>query len=194
MASLAEKCSPAWRIKIAVARPWSPGTNVSSDSGPNQWAGDGVPVGHSNPNSQSYRHHADLNHLRRRIRELNAANKMDGEIAAVLNQEGFVSARGKSFSGGVIHLLRKQWNIATVKINGSDENPVRWPDGSYSVRGAAEALGITEQTVFDWLHKGRLTGQQLAKGMPWRVRLSQKRPAKPSRQIRRMKRSKKEAS
>ena len=98
MASLAEKCSPAWRIKIAVARPWSPGTNVSSDSGPNQWAGDGVPVGHSNPNSQSYRHHADLNHLRRRIRELNAANKMDGEIAAVLNQEGFVSAPAANHS------------------------------------------------------------------------------------------------
>ena len=143
---------------------------------------------------QSYRQHADLDNLRRRIRELNAANKMDGEIAAILNQEGFVSARGKSFSGGVIYLLRKQWNIATVKINGSDENPDRWPDGSYSVRGAAEALGINEQTVFDWLRKGRLTGQQLAKGMPWRVRLPQKRLAELSRQIRRIKRSKKEVS
>jgi hypothetical protein len=119
---------------------------------------------------------------------------MDAEIAAVLNREGFAPARNKSFSSASIYLLRKQWNIPTVKINGSEENPERWPDGSYSVKGVAKQFGVTEQTVFKWLRNGCLTGEQLAKGMPWRIRLSKKRLAELSRKIRRIKRSKKEAS
>ena len=95
-----------------------------------------------------------------------------GEIAAILNAEGLLSARGRPFSGGEIHLLRKRWGIPTVKINGKEANPRRWPDGTYSVQGAAEALSITPQTVFKWLQKGRLSGQQLAKGMPWKISLS----------------------
>jgi hypothetical protein len=40
--------------------------------------------------------------------------------------------------------LRKRWGIATVKINnGKEANPRRWPDGTYSVQGAAEVLSIT---------------------------------------------------
>jgi Recombinase zinc beta ribbon domain/Recombinase/Phage antirepressor protein KilAC domain len=142
----------------------------------------------------SYGQHSTLNHLQQRIRELNAENKMDAEIAEILNQEGFLPARNKSFSSAGVYLLRKRWNIPTVKINGSEENPERWPDGSYSVRGVAKLLGITEQTVFKWLHNGRLTGRQLAKGMPWQVKLSQKRLAALSIKTRRIKRSKKEAS
>ena len=77
--------------------------------------------------------------------------KMDAEIAAIVNAEGLRSARGPAFSGETIHLLRKRWGIQTVKINGSSVNPRRWADGSYSVQGAAEILGITSQTIFDWL-------------------------------------------
>jgi hypothetical protein len=33
------------------------------------------------------------------VTELNAAGKMDKEIAAVLNTEGFVAARGCAFKG-----------------------------------------------------------------------------------------------
>ena len=64
---------------------------------------------------------------------------------------------------------RKQWGIRTAKINGVAPNPPRWPDGSYSVQGAAEALGVTAQTVFKWLRKGRLVGRQLAKAQPWQI-------------------------
>ena len=49
--------------------------------------------------------------------------------------------------------------------------PARWPDGSYSVQGAAAALGITAQTVFKWLRKGRLLGHQRIKGQPWQITL-----------------------
>jgi hypothetical protein len=86
---------------------------------------------------------------------------MDKEIAAILNQEGFVAARGCSFKGENVWLLRSRWHIPTVKINGVDANPMCWPDGSFSVQGAAAELGITPQTVFDYLARGLLTGHQL---------------------------------
>src|SRR5262245_28842465 len=40
-----------------------------------------------------------------------------------LNAEGLPSARRRPFSGGEVHLLRKRWNIPTVKINGPEHNP-----------------------------------------------------------------------
>jgi DNA invertase Pin-like site-specific DNA recombinase len=121
---------------------------------------------------QSYTQHADQDRLRQRIAELNGQQKMDGEIADILNEEGFRTAHGPPFSGNMVHLLRKRWNVSTVKINGTAMNPPKWPDGSYSVQGAAAVIGITPQTIFDWLRKGWLTGKQLAKGMPWQISLS----------------------
>lgn len=118
---------------------------------------------------QGYDDYADLDRLEQRVRALNAVGGMDGEIATTLNNEGFVTAHGTAFDHGLVHLLRKRWNIPTVKINGVEPNPARWPDGSYSIQGAAEALGITTQTVFKWLKRGWLSGHQLVKGMPWQI-------------------------
>jgi DNA invertase Pin-like site-specific DNA recombinase len=141
----------------------------------------------------SYTEYAALERLGVRVRELNAAQKMDGEIATILNAEGLVSARGRPFSGAEIHLLRKRWGIPTVKINGKAANPQRWPDGTYSVQGAAKVLAIRAQTVFKWLQKGRLTGQQLAKGMPWKINLFDEQILALKAQVRRITRSRKEA-
>jgi DNA invertase Pin-like site-specific DNA recombinase len=132
--------------------------------------------------------------LERRIRELSAAGKMDHEIAAVLNAEEIMSARGVPFNNGTIYLLRRQWNIRTAKINGVTPNPLRWPDGSYSVQGAARALGITRQTVFKWLSIGRLQGRQLKKGQPWQITLHSRQIRILRAQVQRINRSKKEAS
>ena len=98
---------------------------------------------------------------------------MDAEIAAVLNREGFISARGVPFSSDLVHMLRRRWAIPTVKINGKEPNPVRWADGAYSVQGTADVLGITPQTVFKWMRKGWLKGRQLKKGMPWQIDIAE---------------------
>ena len=143
---------------------------------------------------RSYADCASTELLIRRVRELNAAGKMDGEIAAVLNAERIMSARGAPFTNKTVHVLRKWYGIRTVKLNGVDANPSRWPDGTYSVRGAAAVLGITSHQVFDWLRNGRLTGRQLAPGLPWQISLSKKQIATLKTQIRRTNRSKKEAS
>jgi hypothetical protein len=76
------------------------------------------------------------------------------------------------FNHRLVHLLRKRWNIATVKINAGAENPPCWSDGTYSVQGAAHALGVTAHTIFAWLKSGRLAGHHLAKGMPWQITLT----------------------
>jgi DNA invertase Pin-like site-specific DNA recombinase len=142
----------------------------------------------------TYRDHLDLEPLRRRVGELNAAGKMDKEIAAVLNREGFVAARGCAFQGKNVWLLRQRWGIATVKINGVSPNPPRWADGSYSVQGAAAALGITPQTVFDYLARGLLRGRQLAKGQPWQIDVADEQIERLRARVRHTKRSMKEAS
>ena len=142
----------------------------------------------------TYRDYIDLDRLRQRILELNTAGKMDKEIAAILNQESFVAARGCEFKGENVWLLRKRWNIPTVKINGDSANPMRWPDGTFSVRGAAAALGVTTQTVFDYLARGLLAGHQLTKGQPWQVELTDEQMTRLRARVRHTKRSKKEAS
>jgi hypothetical protein len=142
----------------------------------------------------TYRDYIDLDRLRQWIMELNTAGKMDKEIAVILNQEGFVAARGCAFKGENVWLLRKRWNIATVKINGDRANPMRWPDGSFSIQGAAAALGVTTQTVFDYLARGLLAGHQLTKGQPWQIDLSDEQISRLRARVRHTKRSKKEAS
>ena len=119
---------------------------------------------------------------------------MDEEIAAILNQEGFIAARGCAFKGENVWLLRNRWGIPIVKINGIGSNPMRWPDGSLSIQGVAAELGITPQTVFDYLARGLLVGHQLTKGQPWQIDLSEEQLIRLRNQIRRTKRSKKEAS
>lgn len=143
---------------------------------------------------QGYSQYAETARLERRIRELNTAGLMDREVAATLNVEGLRTAHGTAFVGENVHLCRKRWGIPTVKINGVEANPPRWPDGSYSVQGAAAALGVTSQTVFKWLRRGRLTGRQLAKGQPWQITLPDGQIAPLAAQMRRTRRSAKEAS
>jgi DNA invertase Pin-like site-specific DNA recombinase len=144
--------------------------------------------------AQGYAHYAGTAQLEQRIRELNAAGMMDREIAATLNADGVSTAHGTSFVGENVHLCRKRWGIPTVKINGVDANPARWPDGSYSVQGAAAALGVALQTVFKWLRRGRLAGRQLTKGQPWQIMLPDEQIAPLAAQVRRTRRSTKEAS
>ena len=121
---------------------------------------------------RSYGDYIDIARLRERVTKLNAAGKMDQEIAATLNAGGFIGAGNRPFRGGNIWMLRQRWDIPTVKINGAGANPDRWPDGAYSVQGAATALGVTSQTVFKYLARGILKGRQSTKWQPWQIELT----------------------
>ena len=112
----------------------------------------------------TYGDYIDMERLRSRVVDLNAAGQMDKAIAATLNAEGFVAARGCPFQGENVWLLRTRWGIPTVKINGTSVNPARWQDGSYSVQGAAAALGVTPQTIFDVSRPGVAAGASTHQG------------------------------
>jgi predicted transcriptional regulator len=71
---------------------------------------------------------------------------------------------------------------------------MRWPNGSFSIQGVAAKLGITPQTVFDYLARGLLAGHQLIKGQPWQFELSEKQIGRLRARVRHTRRSKKEAS
>lgn len=138
---------------------------------------------------QSYEICVSTPMLERRLRELARAGKFDREIAAILNEEHIMPARGELFQSGNVHVLRKRFGIRTAKINGIEDNPARWPDGTYSVQGAADALGITSQTVFKWLRQGKLSGSQLRVGQPWKIKLTPEKIRVLRSRVRRINRS-----
>lgn len=140
---------------------------------------------------QAYAQHADLEQLQARVRALNAEQRLDAEIAAVLNREGVRPARGQAFTGALVWILRKRWGIATVN---PASNPHRWPDGSYAIQGAAMVLGVYPGTIFQWLRRGRLQGQQITKGLAWRIPLTKERIADLRAYVARARRSKRGAS
>lgn len=141
---------------------------------------------------QSYDSHADRDTLRQRVLELSRQGKMDKQIAAELNADNFLSARGMAFNSNAVWLLRKRWGIACAKINGVGFNPRQWPDKTYSVQGTAELLGVTAQTVFKYLAKGLLQGTQLAKGQPWKITMTDDQITSLRARAKRNRRSKRE--
>lgn len=115
----------------------------------------------------SYAEHPRRERLEQRLRELHQAEKMDHEIAEILNAEGFLTTKRRPFNGNAVWLLRKQLGLPPVKHHGC--RPLRWEDGTYSVEGAAQKLGVFPGTVYKWLQTGRLEGYQLRKGLPWKI-------------------------
>ena len=111
------------------------------------------------------------------MRDLNAAGLMDAQIAKVLTAEGYQTPR-------LIHPITSKmvWHLRE-----------KWEDGSYSVEGAAARLGVDQSTIFTWLKTGRLAGEHLAKGMPWKVYLTEEDVIRLHEWLRRARRSKREA-
>jgi len=138
--------------------------------------------------------YADLDYLRDRITELNAQGLMDKQVAAVLNDEGIVSARRTPFTYENVWVLRQRWGLPAVKLSPTGSNPWRWPDGSYSIQGACAAIGVTSQAIFDYLAKGLLTGRQKAKGAPWQIDLTAEQIGQLQQRLLRTRRSRKAAS
>ena len=71
---------------------------------------------------------------------------------------------------------------------------MRLEDGTYSVEGAAQAIGVFPGTIYKWLRTGRLEGHQLRKGTPWKVHLTPEDINELQNYVKRVRRSKKEAS
>ncbi len=140
---------------------------------------------------RSYTDYANREQLDRRIRELHAEQKHDREIAEALNGEGFQTTKCGPFSGKTIWLLRKELGLPTIRANGP--HPLQWEDGTYSVEGAAQAVGVTVGAIHKWLRNGRLVGYQLHKGAPWHISLTEEQITELQAYVGRVRRSRREA-
>ena len=119
---------------------------------------------------RSYVEHAQWETIVQRVRDLHSQQKLDDEIAEILNNEGLKTTKQLPFNSDAIWLIRKQLNLpAVIPVS---THPLRWPDGTYSVQGAAQLLGVFPGTVYKWLKTGRLEGSQLRPGVPWKIMLT----------------------
>jgi DNA invertase Pin-like site-specific DNA recombinase len=122
-----------------------------------------------------------------RVREL-APTHTDRRIATLLNQEGFTSGAGGSFTDVKVRWIRHAYDVPT----GCPELPAACPegrrgDGRYSARAAAELLNVNASTVAAWCRSGRLDGIQAVPHGPWWIKLAPEiiaEPRKPARQYR----------
>jgi len=141
---------------------------------------------------RGYEDYADTEKLEKRIRELHSAEKMDEEIATILNAEGFRTPHRQLFTSKLLWILRKKMGLPSVIHQGCI--PDRWEDGTYSVYGAAKLLGVFKGTIYTWIYSGRLQAQQVGKGTPWKICLDDEKIAVLQAHLNKVNRSKKRAA
>jgi DNA invertase Pin-like site-specific DNA recombinase len=115
----------------------------------------------------SYDTHPYKDDLQKRMRELATHHFPAREIAIILNDEGFRTARRKRFTTGTVNQLRHKWGIVS-----SYHHSQCWADGSYSVKAAAKLLGVSQATVRKRITSGQLTATQKQNHGSWHVFLS----------------------
>jgi len=113
-------------------------------------------------------------------------------LLLLLTQKGS-KRHGAILTGALVWRLRKRWDIPAIRVKTTPTAPARWENGSYSVQGAAAILGVYPGTIYHWLWIGRLQGVQIAKGMPWQIRLSADQITALRAYVAQAKRSKREA-
>jgi uncharacterized protein YndB with AHSA1/START domain len=117
----------------------------------------------------------NLNDLRQRLQTLKAAGMSDQAITTQLNAEGFRASHGGPLTRISIGYLRHRWGIESARQERKTAPPRCWRDGSYTLRGAAEVLGVHPRTVHTWIDRGRVETQQAYPGGPLKIILSEAR-------------------
>ena len=62
--------------------------------------------------------HPYLEALQQRLQALSDEQKMDAEIAAILNAEGFLTARAQPFTAHNVWRLRQLWQLSSIERSG----------------------------------------------------------------------------
>ena len=140
----------------------------------------------------SYDDHADLEAIEQCVRELHGQRKYDGEIAEVLNQRGYLTTKHRPFKADSVGRLRQRWQLPAIIP--ASQIPTQWEDGSYSVKGLAQEMEVTPDTIYKWLKKGRLQGRQQSKRTPWHIDIDAEGIEALRKQIRRVNHPRKGAS
>jgi DNA invertase Pin-like site-specific DNA recombinase len=97
-----------------------------------------------------------------RLRALAAAGRHDEEIAEVLNTEGIKTGRGLPWNTWAVRWTRKKERICRVAPDRLRRQilPDQFPDGRYSVAGAATRFGVTMDVIRAWVRRGLVPGER----------------------------------
>lgn len=97
-----------------------------------------------------------------RMRALAAAGRHDGEIAEILNAEGMRTGRGLPWNTWAVRWTRKKERICRVAPDRPRREllPDRYPDGRYSVAGAAKRFGVKLDVVHAWIKRGLVKAER----------------------------------
>jgi hypothetical protein len=97
-----------------------------------------------------------------RLRALAAGGRHDEEIAEILNAEGMRTGRGLRWNTWAVRWTRKRERIGRVAPDQPRREilPDRYPDGRYSVAGAAKRFGVRLGIVRAWIKRGLVNGER----------------------------------
>jgi DNA invertase Pin-like site-specific DNA recombinase len=97
-----------------------------------------------------------------RMRALAEDGRHDEEIAEVLNAEGMRTGRGRRWNTWAVRWTRKRERIGRVAPDRPRREllPDRYPDGRYSVAGAAKRFGVRLDMVRAWIKRGLVKGER----------------------------------
>jgi hypothetical protein len=97
-----------------------------------------------------------------RMRALAAAGRHDEEIAGILNAEGMRTGRALTWNTCAVRWTRKKKRICRVAPDRPRREllPDRYPDGRYSVAGAAKRFGVKLDVVRAWIKRGLVKGER----------------------------------
>jgi len=97
-----------------------------------------------------------------RLRALATAGRHDEEIAKVLNAEGMRTGHGLPWNTTAVRWTRKRERISRVAPDRPRREllPDRYPDGRYSVAGAAKRFGVKLDLVRAWVKRGLVRAER----------------------------------
>lgn len=79
--------------------------------------------------------------------------------------DGLRTATGLTFKQRRVQSLRVCYHIPAGGMRPASDEPL------YTAEKAARELGVSPQTIHDWLRAGLVRGQQPMAGAPWRITL-----------------------
>jgi hypothetical protein len=97
-----------------------------------------------------------------RLRALAAAGRHDEEIAGILNADGMRTGRDLPWNTWAVRWARKKERICRVAPDRLRRPllPDRFPDGRYSVAGAANRFGVNLALVRAWITRGLVKAER----------------------------------
>jgi hypothetical protein len=96
-----------------------------------------------------------------KIRNL-ALTLSDYQIAEKLNQEGFLSTKGKPFNTSKIRWIRYKHAIPAAQLKQPDE---------ITVRQACEKFGVSIWVVYYWIERDMVQARRINRGSPYWIKV-----------------------